>query len=417
MSDREWHPMKKMRKAAAATLALALVFTALAAFPARAAQPERPQLRFGADGKFTVLQIADTQDSDQLHRGTAALIEAALDTVKPDLVVFTGDNTAGWWFTMNKAKMARAIDRIVEPVARRGIPFAVVPGNHDGESIKGLVTLKDQLEMFQSYPTCLAVDDGALTGCSTYNLLVSDAAGEKPLLNIYMVDSGGFNLFGGDGEDVMGEDQVQWYRDKSEELKALNGGVPMPSILFQHIPVPEFYTELMDEVAQDTPGAIEGKGAQAGHYYLPDESKHLAGTLGERPCVAHINKGFYSAWVEQGDVFAAFFGHDHNNDYVGKTDDGIVMGYSRGTGFHVYGQGTKRGVRSFTFYADDVTAFDTQSILYEDIVSTQMPHMPVYTSIPWMENYDFAPDLVGLFVRLFDVMRRLGGLILPVPAP
>ncbi|HOU11186.1 MAG TPA: metallophosphoesterase family protein [Clostridiales bacterium] len=398
--------MKKMRKAAAVTLALALIFAAASVLPARAAQPQSPQLRFGADGRFTVLQITDTQDSDQLHRGTAALIEAALDTVQPDLVVFTGDNTAGWWLTMNKAKMAEAIDDIVGPVDRRGIPFAVVPGNHDGESIKALVTLKDQLEIYQSYPTCLAVDDGALTGCSTYNLLVDDSAGKKPLLNIYMVDSGGFKLFGGSGEDVMGDDQVRWYREKSEELKALNGGVPLPSIVFQHIPVPEFYTELMDEAEPDTPGAIEGKGAQAGRWYLPDESKHLAGTLGERPCVANINKGFYSAWVEQGDVFAAFFGHDHNNDYVGRTDDGIVMGYCRGTGFHVYGQGTKRGVRAFTFYEDDVAAFDTQSILYEDIVSTQMPRMPVYTSLPWMQNYDFAPDLVRFFSRLFTLLGR-----------
>ncbi len=77
--------------------------------------------------------------------------------------------------------------------------------------------------------------------------------------------------------------------------------------------------------------------------------------------------GFYDAWAQKGDVFAAFFGHDHNNDYVGKTADGIVMGYSRGTGFHAYGQGTSRGVRAFTLYEDDVRDFETRSILYSDM--------------------------------------------------
>jgi hypothetical protein len=79
---------------------------------------------------------------------------------------------------------------------------------------------------------------------------------------------------------------VAWYRDKSDELRALNGGTPMPSMLFQHIPVPEFFYELMNTVAADTPDAIEGKGEAAGQFYLPDADKHIAGTLGERPCVA-----------------------------------------------------------------------------------------------------------------------------------
>lgn len=356
----------------------------------------RPVPQFRGDGTFTILQISDTQDTDQLHIGTADLIEAALDTVKPDLVVFTGDNHAGWWLTMNKTKMKAAIHAIAGPVDARGIPFAVVFGNHDGESIKALVTLEDQMRMFMEYPTCLAVDDGRLSGCGTYNLTVKNSAGTADALNIYMVYSGGYKLFRGH-QDLIEPDQIEWYKTKSEELKTANGGEPLPSILFQHIPVPEFYSELMTEVPAGTEGAMEGKGAAAGKTWLPDPAKHIAGSLGERPCVAGENRGFYNAWVEQGDVFAAFFGHDHHNDYVGKTDDGIVLGYCKGAGFHVYGNGTKRGVRSFTFYENDVKNFDTQSVLYEDIVSAEMPEMPVYTCIPWHENYNFMPDIVDFF--------------------
>ena len=35
--------------------------------------------------------------------------------------------------------------------------------------------------------------------------------------------------------------------------------------------------------------------------------------------------------------------------------------------------------------------------LYEDIVSAEMPEMPVYTCIPWHENYNFMPDIVNFF--------------------
>lgn len=373
-----------------------------------AAQTARSALKFKADGTFKILQISDTQDTDQLHIGTAKLIEAALDEVKPDLVVFTGDNVAGYWLTMTKTKMRAAIDAIVGPVDARGIPFAVVPGNHDRESIKGLVTLKDQLEMYMAYPTCLAVDDGKLTGCSTYNLLVKNSAGTKDILNIFMIDSGGYKLIGKD-QDLVAQDQIDWYKAKSDELKALNGGVVMPSLLFQHIPVPELYTELMTEVPAGTPGAMPGKGCEAGKFFLPDSDKYISGSFGENPSISVKNVGFYDAWVEKGDIIAAFFGHDHNNDYIGKTDDGIVMGYCRGAGFHVYGEGTKRGVRSFTFHEDDLKNFKTESIYYQDIVSTEMPVMPVYSNIPWHENYNFFLGFETFFTHFVNVLKSFFG--------
>jgi len=398
--------VKMINRVAASVLAFVLVLSVSSVAGAAAGQTDRPALQFRPDGTFKILQIADTQDTDQLHIGTKLFIEAALDEVQPDLVVFTGDNHVGWWPTMNKTKLKAAIDAIVSPVNDRGIPFAVVPGNHDNESIKWGVTLKDQLDMYMAYPTCVAVDDGKLTGCSTYNLLVTNSAGTKDIFNIYMVDSGGYKLISKE-QDLVAPDQIEWYRNKSDELKALNGGVVMPSLLFQHIPVPEFYTELMTEVPQGTPEAIPGKGCESGKYFLPDVDKYISGSLGENPSISAKNVGFYGAWVEKGDIVAAFFGHDHHNDYIGKTDDNITLGYCRGAGFHSYGSGTARGVRSFTLYEDDLKNFDTSSILYRDIVSTEMPVMPVYTIIPFSENYDFAPDIIRFFSYMLLIPARI----------
>ena len=398
---------KRLKVIFSILLLIIMVFsTCLPAAAASKAETAKPILKFRADGTFKILQISDTQDTDQLHIGTKKFIEAALDKVQPDLVVFTGDNTSGYWLTMTKTKMKAAIDAIVGPVNARGIPFAVVPGNHDGESIKWLVTLKDQLDMYMAYPTCLAVDDGKLTGCSTYNLPIKDSVGVKDIFNIYMVDSGGYKLIG-DNQDLVAQDQIDWYKTKSDELRMNNGGVPLPSLLFQHIPVPEFYYELMTEVPAGTPDAITGKGDASGKYFLPDTSKYISGALGEQPCVTAKNVGFYSAWIEKGDILGAFFGHDHHNDYVGKTDDNIILGYCKGTGFHAYGNGTARGVRSFTLHENNLKHFDTESILYRDIVSTEMPVMPVYTKIPYMENYNFWPDIASFFTNALKFTKTV----------
>lgn len=53
-------------------------------------------LRFGADGRFRVLQVADFQDGPDASPDAVELIEAALHRAHPDLVVFTGDQIRGY---------------------------------------------------------------------------------------------------------------------------------------------------------------------------------------------------------------------------------------------------------------------------------------------------------------------------------
>ena len=57
-----------------------------------------------------------------------------------------------------------------------------------------------------------------------------------------------------------------------------------------------------------------------------------SGHLDEGPCPAKVNGGEFDAWKQQGDIKAAFFGHDHNNDFCG-TYDGIDMVHTSGVGF------------------------------------------------------------------------------------
>ena len=132
------------------------------AAPASASGPddERPvsisarlgRLQFHRSGKFRVLQLADIQDGPKVSKDTIRLIEASLDAARPDVVIFTGNQIAGYddayrdtfrkrqWEPARRGKIERTrakvrvgISAFLQPLIDRGIPFAVTYGNHDAQ--------------------------------------------------------------------------------------------------------------------------------------------------------------------------------------------------------------------------------------------------------------------------------------------
>ena len=135
-------------------------------------------------------------------------INASLDQERPDLVVFTGDNIAGKWVGSTVEKVRTAIDKIIQPLVARSIPFAVVFGNHDGES--KVTTKEDQMAMFMAYDNCLAIDEGeALDGVGTYNLPILSSDGSRVAFNVYMMDSNDYDENG--NYDGVHQNQIEWY--------------------------------------------------------------------------------------------------------------------------------------------------------------------------------------------------------------
>lgn len=115
-----------------AALALCAVLLVSLVPAARAAQADG-QLQFDENGEFRILIVADTQDIDKPQKETIALLEAELDAAQPDLVVFLGDQIHGPSTGRSVERTQKALDAILQPVAARELPFAVVFGNHDDE--------------------------------------------------------------------------------------------------------------------------------------------------------------------------------------------------------------------------------------------------------------------------------------------
>lgn len=350
----------------ALVMALSLLAAVMApmasAAPVSAAEQADP-LQFHQDGTFKIMMISDTQDTDKADQRMLNFINASLDQEKPDLVVFTGDNIEGDWIGSTVEKVRTAIDRIVQPLVQRDIPFAVIFGNHDGES--RVATKQDQMAMFMAYENCLAVDEGdALDGVGTYNLPVLSSDGSRTAFNVYMMDS---NDYDADGNyDGVHQNQIEWYEQTGNALRAANGGAPVPSLLFQHIPVPQIY-DLLTEVPFGVMGSVRGYGRNALKWFVVNEEK-AQGNVKEGPCSSYEDRGQYASWLRQGDIAGAYFGHDHTNNMVGRTDDGITLGYNAGCGFNLYGDGLNRSMRVFVIDEDDAWNYNTSLVTYGDIM-------------------------------------------------
>ena len=115
----------------AAVAAPALKACRLAPDNPSGAAPELPvsgNFHFRMDGSFTVLQFTDTHyiSGDPRSRRALECVKEALEAVKPDLVIHTGDILFG-------RPDVESAKEILRPLAQSGIPWAVALGNHDSQ--------------------------------------------------------------------------------------------------------------------------------------------------------------------------------------------------------------------------------------------------------------------------------------------
>lgn len=343
-------------------ISILLVLSMLFAFSfAASAKKEDKSLHFSEDGKFKIMQVNDTQDTHNIKKKTVAFMKAALESEKPDLVVIAGDMLADFYPFSTKEKLEKALYKLGKIFDDAAVPFTMTFGNHDYDYTETL-PLDEMVDIFRQFEY-FYYSEGCDEG--TFNLPVFSSAGKDYTLNIYMMDTHG--KVDGNYEGVYPE-QVEWYKNTSDSLKKENGGKVVPSILFQHIPVKEMHQFFVEgeKGAEDSFYNFESKKwFTLGDNVIASETNYA----GESPCSEPIGytTGQYEAWLEKGDIIGAFFGHDHVNNFVGITEDGITLGYNGGSGFRAYGMGDKRSVRIFEFDENDVENYKTRSVLYGEL--------------------------------------------------
>ncbi|MCD7978361.1 MAG: metallophosphoesterase family protein [Tannerellaceae bacterium] len=276
---------------------------------------QQPELRFNKDGTFKIVQFTDVHFIYQDPRSNISLerISEVLDHEKPDLVIFTGDIVFA-----EPAK--EGMETVLNLVAKRNIPFGVTFGNHDDEHDLSRTQL---LELVQTIPGNVSSTVPGISGTGNYILPVKSANGKKEAAILYCLDSHAYSSIEGvDGYDYIKFDQIQWYRENSMRFTQANGGTPLPSLAFFHIPLPEYNQAAADEKAI------------------------LIGTRKEKACAPQLNTGMFAAMKERGDIMGMFVGHDHDCDYVVNWK-GILLGYGRYSGGNTVYNNLPNGARVF----------------------------------------------------------------------
>ena len=326
------------------------------------------------NGKFTILHLTDPQDDQNMAYDLPNFLRTAIETAKPDLIVFTGDIVEDergadkgiddedtregvcvyadedeeeivYDKTLENVKIAT--ENVFSIINSYGIPFAVAQGNND---YKCGVTNEDWLKIYSKYENCITKDESEGLDRIDYHLEIKGSDG-KTAFNIYMMDT---------GKSSVADDSIDWYKEQSDALKEANGGKVVPSFVFQHIYVKEIgnlfeHCHLWDDdiIIEDGLAYRLDRSVATGHF------TEITQTPGK------TSKEF-KAWVKKGDVIGAYFGHEHYGGYTGKYK-GIELGLTYGCEFAKSGP---YGFRVITLDENDITNYTNDIYVYTGSVKT-----------------------------------------------
>ena len=253
------------------------------------------KFKFNPDGKFKILHLTDTHYVSGDPRSERALknVIEMLDSEKPDLVIHTGDIIFG-------RPAEESLREILAPISERKIPFAVTLGNHDQEF--GM-SRREVYDLVRTLPYNVNSLVEGIYGVSNDLITLTSAQDDSVKWVFYLFDSNHMSRLPGiQGYDYIHFDQIDWYRKRSAQFKQLNGGTPIPSLAFFHIPLPEYnYATRLDT------------------------RRVMRGNFGEEPYSPLVNSGLFVSMKEMGDVKAIICGHDHDNDYAMSWNNMFLM--------------------------------------------------------------------------------------------
>lgn len=267
-------------------------------------------LRF-KKGLFKIVQITDLHYKLGVKASEQGLacVREMVETEKPDLVVVTGD-------IIYSAPADSTLSVVLKTFAKLGVPFCMTFGNHDYDFKTPAVTLYNQM---QKTPNCVMP---VLQGKNTdYSLSILSSNGKRTAAVLYCIDTHNKPAIGGiGGYQWISHNQITWYRQRSMVYKQKNGGRPVPSLAFLHIPLPEF------------------------NYATDNTQCPMYGSRLEKAYSPSINSGMFASIKEMGDIMGVFCGHDHDNDYAVSYFN-VLLAHGRFSGGNTEYNHLKRGAR------------------------------------------------------------------------
>lgn len=283
-------------------------------------------LKFNQEGKFKIVQFTDIHNIYKDSRSQVSLqrIREVLTAERPDLVIITGDVIYG-------KPAEEGFREVLSLISEFKIPFGITFGNHDDE--QGM-SRQQLLDITSSFDYNLTSTAKGISGFSNYVLTVKSNDLTKDAAILYCLDSNSYSKIEGvKGYGFINHDQISWYRDNSKKFTTANGGKPVQSFAFFHIPLPEY------------------------SYAVEEQGAVMVGTRMEPACSPKLNSGMFAAMKEMGDVRGVFVGHDHDNDYAVYWNK-VLLAYGRYSGGNTVYNHLSNGARVIEL-SEDGTSFTT----------------------------------------------------------
>lgn len=240
---------------------------------------------------YRILQLTDihlaNKDNRKLHLD---FMDLTIKDANADMILLSGDI-----FTFADKAVVKELFDFIDSY---GVPWAVTWGNHDEQCYFSIDWLTGYLNEYGS--NCLFVDlqDDDIYGNANYAINLTK--GGKVVEQIILLDSNRYSYGDYWGYDYIKENQVDWYEKIVNYTAAQNGGKVVPSVLYYHIPVPEF---------KDAWEATQNGEADAIYIY---------GERNEKVSCPQYNSGLFDRVLKLGSTSSMNVGHDHVNNSIVK---------------------------------------------------------------------------------------------------
>ncbi len=316
-------------------------------------------LRFDQNQTFTILHMTDWHTAYPMQATQKQYAIEALSAASPDLVVLGGDMSEA-----SRDDQPNAVKEICDLFVQAKTPFAITFGNHD---YLHEMSIDELFSLYQKYggEYCVGADDyPELFGCGTCSIPIYAHGENRIAYNIYCFDSG-CEVPG--GYDSIHTDQIEWYRQKAQELKEHNGGEFVPSVVFQHIIPQEICSAFFPEAKPgESNHILQYETVSYKLMPIPNLSCIRDGYIMERPCPGFYNHGQMTAMRQNGDVRAIFCGHDHSNSFTVEID-GIDVVNTPSVKPHSIMKKINWGARIVTLHEDG--SYESNVLLGSDLAA------------------------------------------------
>jgi len=281
------------------------------------------------DRDFLILNFSDIHlrnrlwDNDMNEKIIGLhIMKTLIEKVKPDLITITGD--------ISSPGQESTYEHLADFFDSFNIPWAAVWGNHDNEGGPRPV---DKIEKIFGQRKNFVYETGEhIYGRGNYVILIEEEG--RPVEGLIMMDAHTkLTYLDATGRkctiyDKLTADQVDWYNDRVNELKAMGCN---ETAVFVHIPIfaykEAFYSALLKgldpkEIRLNESGnpVFWNKGSEGSH-----------GVMHGRMRTHPSDDGMLDAILELGSTKTVICGHDHRNNFAVKYK-GVTFVYTTKTG-------------------------------------------------------------------------------------